>query len=99
MGYERYPLIMRHPNEQPAVIGKEAGQGSPAKLQPVTVMTWDQEQEYIAKGYKSNTSQQAFEDLAAIPDPEYAYQEYPKWVGDRIVNSSAEEQALTKKRA
>jgi hypothetical protein len=28
------------------------------------------------------------------PVPPYEYQEYPKWVGDRIVQNAAEEEAL-----
>ena len=88
--YQEYPKVMTHPAESKAVV-----HGDPARLQPVTVNSPDQEAEYEAKGYRAFSDEAAYDRAKASVKPTtYRYQEYPKWVGDKVVNSRAEEDAL-----
>jgi hypothetical protein len=92
-----YPQAMVHPGYQPAVIerpspgkplmpGEEPQSAKAAVFPPVTVMNEDQEGQHRALGYT----------LVDEPEVHHGFQEYPKWVGDRIVNSAAEEASLKK---
>lgn len=89
----------RDPNKQP--------QGKPARFPDVLVHTKDQEEEYAAKGYLPGGVSDPEAYRRAItgnePPPESTFVEYPKYmyrkVGekmeDRLVNSKAEESALS----
>lgn len=68
----------------------------PARFPPVQVESPDQEEEYAAKGYKpnGNPDPKAFEALKTAPPATYVHEEYPKWVGGKIVNSAEEEAKL-----
>ena len=88
--YQEYPKVMTHPAQSQAVV-----HGEPARLQPVTVNSKDQEEEYEAKGYRAFSDQGAFDRIKASVEPTaYTYQEYPKWVDGKIVKSRDEEDAM-----
>lgn len=108
--YEEYPKVLRHPGEAPAVVSlwdeklqrHVPEHGSPAKFQPVTVHNSDQEQEYLAKGYRAAVNPDAnfFNSARASAAPSgYIFQEYPKMIGDTVVGSREEEEALAGKDA
>lgn len=63
-----YPKDMVHPAYAPAVLGRMAGEGRPARFPPVTVNTPDQEEEYRARGYM----------LPGEAPVSVGYAEYPK---------------------
>ncbi|MDE2439732.1 MAG: hypothetical protein KGP14_01815 [Betaproteobacteria bacterium] len=103
--FQEYPKVLSHPAEAPAVVSQWNEQmqrhvpehGMPAKFQPVTVHNRDQEEEYLAKGYQASgrSDPNAYEKARASVEPtDYSFQEYPKWVGDKIVNSREEEDML-----
>lgn len=105
MNYEEYPKVLRHPGETAAVVSQWDSlqrrhvpeHGSPARFQPVTVNSRDQEEEYEAKGYRAagTPDPAAYQKAKLSPETtSYAFQEYPKWVGDTLVKSRAEEDAL-----
>jgi hypothetical protein len=73
-------------------------QGTPDKYPPVLVYNADQEEQHRAQGYYTlgTSSPEAFAQAAAIPPaPDYIPQQYPKWVGDKLVQSEEEERELT----
>ncbi len=92
-----YPFLMRHPNYIPAVVqrpspGKPLAPGElpqtahSAIFPEVTVFNEADEEYHRSQGY-----------IGAGETPEeYAFTEYPKWVGDVLVSSAAEEAELTK---
>jgi len=101
--FERYPMVMRHPAEAPAIVSQWNEQlqrhvpehGQAAKFQPVTVNDADQEAYHAAQGYVGSGDPQSFESAVSNPLPgNYQFQEYPKWVGQVLVHSKAEEDAL-----
>lgn len=109
MMHQEYPKVMTHPQERRGTVktieGTDPGsgkkftdfQGTPDMFPPVTVYDPDMEELHRAKGYRpaGNSDPLAFADGQAMPSSGHVHQEYPKWVGDRIVNSAAEEQALS----
>lgn len=103
MAYAEYPKAMVHPNYAPAVVERpspgrpllpgEAPQAAKAAVfPPVTVMNEDQEEYHKSLGYLSTGGDPAGHE-PALP-PGYEPQEYPKWVGDQLVNCAEEEAAL-----
>jgi hypothetical protein len=101
--YQRYPMVMRHPSESPAIVSAwnektrrhEPEHGQPARFQPVTVNSQEQEEQYIAKGYQPTGDAEAFEQAVFNVEPAgYEFQEYPKWVGEVLVHSREEEDEL-----
>lgn len=75
-------------------------QGTPERLPPVTVEDEAHEEYYKAQGYEEagKTDPSAWVAAQAgelATDEPRAVVEYPKWVGDRIVNSAEEEAELT----
>lgn len=101
--YQDYPAWMEHPGMRQAVVDpKNPRNNKAAALQPLTVNSADQQEEYEAKGYKrvGTPNPKAFQTLTASPQPaDYVFQAYPKWVGDVIVQNAEEEAALTAKAA
>ena len=103
--YNHYPLRMTHPHYRPAVLGGEFKrddgtkyyqQGSSQQFPPVTVEDRDGEEYYRAKGYEPATrgDHVAFVDAhTPVPSSFGPIQEYPKWVGERIVKDADEEAA------
>lgn len=111
MQFQRYPMIMTHPNARQGKavpINKDAAgqpsrvvdyQGVPAFMPPVTVNNEDQEERHKAMGYLApNGDAAAFNQVALNPDIGiHEFHEYPKQIGDVVVNSREEEDALTEK--
>ena len=94
--YNHYPLRMHHPHYRPAVLGKGDQVGSAQMFPPVTVEDRDAEEYYRSKGYEPATrgDHVAFvEAHTPVPASFGPIQEYPKWVGDRIVKDADEEAA------
>jgi hypothetical protein len=101
--YQDYPKLMVHPGFQPATLGTSADErkgtpakiGQPVKFPPVTVNNEQQEEYHAAQGYgpagKGNPA--AFVAAHSSPDTPYHKQEYPKYVGDIVVNNEDEELA------
>lgn len=91
--HHQYPMMMSHPHYRPAINSTEPGKGSPIYKPPVTVHTKDQENYHSAQGYipngKSNPA--AFVQAHASPEASYQKHEYPKYVGDIVVNNEDEE--------
>ncbi|GAC1664548.1 MAG: hypothetical protein PVS3B2_00330 [Candidatus Dormibacteraceae bacterium] len=96
--YQRYPMVMNHPNYQPATMHRVnngtpgmkgeawAGdmQGTPVKFPPVTVNNEDQEEYHRAQGYVSAAGDEHEFNVARnnLNPTGYAFQEYPKWIDD-----------------
>lgn len=101
--YQRYPMVMRHPGQRAAVISQwdeklkrhVPEHGEPAKFQPVTVHSEDDEEYHAAQGYRptggdAQTFTQQVNDHIVNPKPAgYAFNEYPKWVGGVLVQDPA----------
>ena len=110
MEHNEYPKHMHHPHSQRGktekveeyLSDKKANwQGTPDKYPPVLVYNVDQEEQHRAQGYYTigSSSPEAFAQAAAIPlAPDYIPEEYPKWVGDKLVHSAEEERELAPKR-
>lgn len=98
MIYQDYPKTMKHPHHQPAKLGKAYGQGTPEKFPEVVVHDSDQEEQHKAMGYVPNgeASAAGFAASQNAPGEDYEFHEYPKMIGDKIVNSAAEEAAAPK---
>jgi hypothetical protein len=107
MAYAEYPKVMNHPGYQPAVVarptlgkpllpGEEPRSAKAAVFPPVTVNNEDQEGQHAALGYVSAGGDPSAHEPA--PPADYEPKEYPKWVGDVIVHSRAEEAALKPKK-
>ena len=99
-GWKKYPMIMRHPAEKPAVVsndrqvgadGREvwvnAPPGQPIKFGPVTVLNEHQEELHKSKGYVGAGDAKAIErhERAPIP-PGYVYEEYPRILPDGSID-------------
>lgn len=101
--YQHYPLMMSHPGFQPARLGTSPDdrkgtpgtRGTPMINPPVTVNNVEQEEYHRAQGYvpagKGNPA--AFVQAHTSPETPYSKVEYPKYVGDILVNSEDEELA------
>lgn len=100
--YQEFPKVMIHPGFQPATLGTSddarrgipGHKGSPVKLPPVTVENAAQEEYHASQGYIVSGVPNPAAYFAAKQAPDAAapdFQEYPKWVRGRIVNSLAEE--------
>lgn len=101
-GFEEFPKVLVHPGEAAAVVSvwdeklnrHVPEHGIPARFQPVTVNNADQEDQYEARGYRpaGSSDAAAFESAISNAKPEgYEFKEYPKWVGDVLVNAADEE--------
>ena len=104
--FQHFPMMMVHPNFQPATLGtsEDARKGTPAtfgtamKFPPVTVQNEQQREYHEAQGYvpggKSNPA--AFVQAHAAPDPmrHHGHQEFPKFVGEILVKNEDEERAF-----
>ena len=93
---DHYPLVMRHPNYQPAVLGKGDEVGRPAKFPQITVQDGRQEEYFRAQGYTPAGKADAVSYHAAVRPqdlPEQVFSDYPKWIEGlgRAVNNAAEE--------
>lgn len=91
---QRYPLMLHHPNEQPAVIsddqargpmnvGYSAKPGQSRMFPPVTVDNADQEAYHVSRGYEPGPSAMPAA-VAALPE-NYSYQQYPVMVDGVLV--------------
>jgi hypothetical protein len=100
---QEYPKILTHPHARPAEVRPEMGKlgggdikAASAVLPPVTVYDAEQEAEHRSRGYVGPGVPPALivgaGSMSGLPAG-YVAQEYPKWVGDRIVHSDAEERA------
>ena len=97
---------MAHPNARKgAMVALDPGnprsdyQGEPDFMPPVLVYDADQLEYYQAQGYDAagECSEEAFNRLTAAPtSAAHVPVEYPKWVGEVLVNDAAEERALKK---
>jgi hypothetical protein len=94
MTYQKYPLVMKHPNHSPAEYRQQPGNGKglfapdtvmtkAERFPDVTVYTLAQEKEYAARGYRPANmgDEREYEKaiLESVPDDGYKYHEYPKW--------------------
>lgn len=109
--FQHYPMMMVHPNFQPATLGTSADdrKGAPGtvghamQFPPVTVQNEQQHDYHAAQGYvpggKSNPA--AFVQAHAAPDPARAngHQEFPKFCGEIMVHNADEERAAIEKNA
>lgn len=100
-GWKKYPMIMRHPAEQAAVVsndrtvdpttGREtwinAKPGKAIRFGPVTVLNEHQEELHQSKGYRGAGDPAAIErhERAPIP-PGYRYDEYPRILEDGTID-------------
>lgn len=100
-GWKKFPMVMRHPAEAPAVVsndrtvdpatGREvwinAPPGKSIKFGPVTVLNEHQEELHQSKGYRSAGDPTAIAraELAPIP-PGYQYAEYPRLLDDGSID-------------
>lgn len=107
--YQKYPMWMAHPNgmkSEPVKGPPDANRsgvfaqgnivGTVEKFPPITVHNEDQEAQYEAKGYQpagKNNPWAGTTNNTPVP-PSYVPQEYPKYVGDKLVQSAEEERAL-----
>ena len=93
-GFQEYPKRMSHPQYAAAVFEQLQGKGvglfapdtvmrSPERFPEVTVHTKEQEQMYLARGYRpNNAADAAAYELALLegkPVSGYANNAYPKW--------------------
>lgn len=108
--FQKYPMVMTHPNARkgeavPTQIDASGQKsrvtdyiGRPDFMPPVTVNNQDQEERHVAMGYlpAGQSNPTAYDQQANAPQPAgYEAHEYPKWIGDKLVNSIEEEQAIT----
>lgn len=79
-------------------IVSQSYQGTPEHFPPVTVTDPTQEEYYKAQGYqdagKADPAAWVKAHSSTVPET-YVPQEYPKWVGGKLVNSAEEEAELT----
>lgn len=107
MEHQEYPKLMTHPAYDPGSIGEEVRSpsgfvyyrnGRPVRLPPVTVHNTDDEEYHKAIGYvpSGKSDPAAFARAFAVTPAtaNYEPQEYPKWVGDVLVQNEEEENAL-----
>lgn len=106
--YEKYPMMMTHPQFQPGKPGPEIksphgftyhGIGTPIRFPPVLVKTLSDEEYHRSLGYESQgkCDAAAFDRAVGagqIPDQvAYTAIEYPKWVMGKLCNTREEEDA------
>ena len=97
---QHYPLVMRHPNYQPAVLGAGDQVGKPAKFPQITVEDGRQEEYWRAQGYAPAGKSDPVAYHAAIKPqdlPTPVFSEYPKWIdglGKEVRNEAEEAAAL-----
>lgn len=97
--FQRFPMWMRHPCEQAAVVSSDeqvlpngqrvwvdAQPGKPLRFPPVMVQNEDQEEYHKAQGYvPANGNPTAFIKATVAPDPPgYQHHEYPRMVNGRV---------------
>ena len=95
--YQTYPMWLHHPHFQAAVISDDQTLRRPIRFPPVLVHDDEQRADHEAKGYKpgGTPNPRAFEaQVLHGPAKAYVHQEYPKWVGDKLVQSEEQELAL-----
>jgi hypothetical protein len=100
-GWKKYPMIMRHPAEQAAVVsndrtvdpstGREvwvnAPPGKSIRFGPVTVLNEHQEELHQSKGYRGAGDPAAIERHERAPIPAgYRYEEYPRILEDGTID-------------
>jgi len=110
--HKMYPKYMTHPAYQPGQVGTEVRSpggfsyhvgGTPIRYPPVLVPDADSEEYHASQGYVSHGKSSPEDFARAVqamppPDENYRPQEYPKWVGDYLVNSREEEELAAHKR-
>jgi hypothetical protein len=110
--HKEYPKYMTHPAYQPGRVGEEVRSpagfsyhvgGTPIRYPPMLVRDADQEEYYRSQGYVTQGKSDPAAFAAAVqamppPDENYRPKEYPKWVGDFLVNNREEEEAAAHKR-
>lgn len=79
-----FPRKLVHPRAREAQLGLGWRDGSPGFLAPVIVNNQDQYDYYISRGYID----------PMVPQKQYVFQPYPKWVEGQIVQNAEEEKAL-----
>src|SRR5690348_4604867 len=94
--FQKYPMWMRHPHEQPAVISddyaegqnrpRDARPGRPLKFPPVMVEDKDAEDYHAAQGYVAvSGNPTAFIRAVTAPlPPGHVHHEYPRMVDGQI---------------
>ncbi len=89
MADQKYPVWMKHPAFQPAVIadanvtGGNIVRGRSVRFPPVMVNTDDEVAYYEAQGYTATDKIDPHMFDPVVGDaPPYAYQEYPSWVAN-----------------
>jgi hypothetical protein len=110
--FVEFPKMMTHPAFEPARPAEEVKLpggsiqfvgGTNIRFPPMLVQNQDQQDYYEAQGYvsqgKSDAAAFARAQTQAPAPANYVPQEYPKWVGGKIVNDAEEEaQALAARR-
>jgi len=104
--HAEYPKMLSHPAYVPAVPAVEVREGTaiswtrgePERFPPVQVKNADDEAYYVARGYKQcgHSDPAAFSRAHAglrVAPAAYKPQEYPKYIGDVLVNGPDEEAA------
>src|SRR5665647_2030304 len=105
--YQEFPKHMAHPAYTPGSLGTEVKSpggvphyvgGKSARFPPVMVHNADQQEYHESQGYvaQGTTDAAAFTRAHAIAPPmsNYKPEEYPKWIGDVLVQDEDEEAAL-----
>lgn len=97
--WHEYPKVMVHPHAVKATSGVSGSMDAirPGdRFPPVTVNNADQEAWHRAQGYVAGGKGDAaaFANAHAGPLSDHVHIEYPKWIGDVLVKSAAEERAL-----
>jgi hypothetical protein len=99
-GWKKFPMVMRHPAERPAVVsndrqvgpdGREvwvnSPPGAPIMYGPVTVLNEHQEELHQSKGYRGHGDPAAIERHERAPTPPgYVYAEYPRLLEDGSID-------------
>lgn len=107
MQHQEYPKFMSHPAFEPGRVGDLVTSpdgftyhvgGTPIRFPPVMVNGEDDEAYYAAKGYVSQSQSDpgAFMRAHSVAPATANYQpaEYPKWVGEVLVNNEEQELAI-----
>jgi len=95
--YQDYPMWMHHPAMRSATISDDPTLRQPMKFPPVLVHNEDQRLEHEARGYKmgGTPNPAAFRaQKVHRPTPAFVHHDYPKWVGDVLVQNVLEEARL-----
>jgi hypothetical protein len=110
--FNEYPKYMTHPAYQPGHVGPEVRSpggftyyvgGTSIRYPPMLVPDANQEEYYASQGYVSHGKSDPAAFAAAVaagppPSEDYQPKEYPKWVGDFLVNNREEEEIAAHKR-